>query len=44
MKYADNLGIQKVVIIGEEEVNNEKLKIKDMVTGEEKLISLHDLD
>ena len=43
MKYANNLKIQKVIIVGEEEVKNKIVKIKDMVSGEEKIIKIDDL-
>ena len=43
LKYANNLKIQKVIIVGEEEVNNKIVKIKDMVSGEEKIIKIDDL-
>lgn len=39
MKYSDNLGIRNVVLIGEEEVINKKVKIKDMITGKEDIIA-----
>jgi len=38
-KYADKLEIPKVIIIGEDELRENKIKIKDMVTGEEKLVN-----
>ena len=37
-KYADKLEIPKVIIIGEDELKENKVKIKDMITGEEKLV------
>ena len=43
MKYANNLKIQKVIIVGEEEVKNKIVKIKDMLSGEEKIINIDDL-
>ncbi len=35
MKYADKLQIPYVIVIGEDEIQNEKVKIKDMQKGEE---------
>ena len=35
MKYADKLQIPYVIVIGEDEIKNGKLKIKNMQTGEE---------
>lgn len=35
MKYADNLGIQNVILVGEDEVINKKVKIKNMASGKE---------
>ena len=37
-KYADKLEIPKVIIIGEDELKENKIKIKDMKTGEEELV------
>ena len=37
-KYADKLEIPKVIIIGEDELRENKIKIKDMITGEEQLV------
>lgn len=39
-KYADKLEIPKVIIIGEDEIKENKVKIKDMKTGEEKLAEM----
>lgn len=36
MKYADKLQIPYVIIIGEDEITNQKIKIKNMLSGEEK--------
>jgi histidyl-tRNA synthetase len=35
MKYADKLEIPYVVVIGENEVETNKVKVKNMATGEE---------
>lgn len=35
MKYADKLQIPYVIVIGEDEISNKKVKIKNMSTGEE---------
>ena len=35
MKYADKLKIPYVVIIGDDEITSNKVKVKNMVTGEE---------
>ena len=37
-KYADKLEIPKVIIIGEDELKENKVKIKNMKTGEEELV------
>lgn len=34
-KYADKLEIPYVIIIGENEIESNKIKLKDMITGEE---------
>lgn len=43
-KYADKLEIPYVIIIGEDEINLNKFKLKDMKTGEEKEIAFNDID
>ena len=43
-KYADKLEIPYVIIIGEDEIQNNVVKLKDMKTGEEKEIPMDDLD
>ena len=43
-KYADKLEIPYVIIIGEDEINQNKFKLKDMKTGEEKDIAFDDID
>ena len=40
LKYADKKGIAYVLIIGEEEVKQNKVTLKDMKTGKQKLLSL----
>lgn len=39
ISYADKLGVQNVIFVGEEEVKNDLIKIKNMESGEEKVIS-----
>ncbi|WP_297429759.1 histidine--tRNA ligase [Clostridium sp.] len=43
LSYANKLGIPNVLLIGEDEVLNKVVKIKDMVTGEEKVISIDEI-
>ena len=43
-KYADKLEIPYVIIIGEDEINQNKFKLKDMKTGEEKEFAFNDID
>ena len=43
-KYADKLEIPYVIVIGEDEINKQIVKLKDMKTGEEKEISLSEID
>lgn len=38
MKYADKLGIPYVVIIGEDELNSEKVTVKNMLTGQQNTV------
>lgn len=40
MSYADKLEVKNVVLIGEEEVLNNTIKIKNMISGREELIKL----
>lgn len=39
MELANSLGVQKVIFIGEVEISQKKFKIRDMKTGEERLLS-----
>ena len=39
-KYADKLEIPYVIVIGDDEINTNKIKLKNMKTGEEKEISM----
>ena len=43
-KYADKLEIPYVVVIGEDEIEKQVVKLKDMKTGEEKEIPLNEID
>lgn len=43
-KYADKLEIPYVIVIGEDEIENNMFKLKDMKTGEEKEISIDDIN
>ncbi len=43
-KYADKLEIPYVIVIGEDEIQNNVAKLKDMKTGEEKEIPMDELD
>ena len=38
--YANNINAKKVIIIGEQEVKSNKLKVKDMKSGEEKEVDI----
>ena len=40
MSYADKLGIPFVAFLGEDEIAQQKISLKDMKTGEQKLLSL----
>ena len=39
-KYADKLEIPYVIVIGDDEINSNKIKLKSMKTGEEKEINM----
>lgn len=43
MAYANNNGIRYVALAGENEINENKLTLKDMATGEQRLVSAEDL-
>ncbi|MEQ8155689.1 MAG: histidine--tRNA ligase [Clostridiaceae bacterium] len=43
LNYANKLGIPNVMLIGENEVFNKQVKIKDMASGEEKVISIEEI-
>jgi histidyl-tRNA synthetase len=43
IKYADKKGIPFVVIIGEEELKQNKVTLKEMASGESKLVTLEEL-
>ncbi len=43
-KYADKLEIPYVIVIGEDEIEKQIVKLKDMKTGEEKEIPLKEID
>jgi histidyl-tRNA synthetase len=39
MELANSLGVQKVIFIGDAEISEKKFKLRDMKTGEERLLS-----
>ena len=43
MKYADQRGAPKVIIIGSREAESGEYSVKDMASGEQTLVSLRDL-
>ena len=43
MKYADKLEIPYVIVVGEDEVDSGIVKIKDMITGNEKKCKIEDI-
>lgn len=43
-KYADKLEIPYVIVIGEDEIQKNIFKLKDMKTGEEKEVSIDEID
>ena len=42
-KYADKIGAKKVAVIGSNELINNSVKVKDMTTGQEQMVSFDDL-
>ena len=43
MKYANKLGAKKTVIIGSQELEENKARIKDMETGEQVEVALDEI-
>lgn len=43
-KYADKLQIPYVIVVGEDEIANNKFKLKNMETGEEKELSADEIE
>jgi len=43
LEYANSLGIPHVIFLGKEEVKKKKIKLRDMKTGEEKMLSEKEL-
>ena len=39
MELANSLGVQKVIFIGDAEISQKKFKLRDMKTGDERLLS-----
>ncbi len=43
LDYANSRGFKKVIIVGEKELNEGKVTVKDMITGEQRLVSIDEL-
>ena len=43
LNYANKIGVPKVILIGEDEVLNREVKIKDMITGVEEKFNLSEI-
>ncbi len=41
-KYANNLNVKYVIIIGEDEIKNNKVTLKDMITGEQNMLTIEE--
>ena len=41
-KYADNLNVKNVIIIGEDEIKNNVVTLKNMITGEQQTLELEE--
>ena len=44
MNYADKIGVQNIIIVGEDEKAVNELVVKNMITGEQKKISINDIE
>ena len=42
LKYADKLCIPYVIVIGEDEIKNKKVTLKDMVSGEQETLKVEE--
>ena len=42
-KHAERIGATRIVLVGKEEWSRQKIKIKDLETGEETELSIEDL-
>ena len=42
MKYANKIGAKYTMVIGDDEISNNKAKLRNMLSGEEKEISIND--
>jgi histidyl-tRNA synthetase len=40
MEYANSYGIKKIIFVGAKEIKQKKFKIKDMLTGKEKVVTI----
>ena len=43
MKYADKIGVKYVLVLGDDEIDTGKAKLKNMSTGEQTDVELKDL-
>ena len=43
LKYANKLKIKYLIIVGEDEIKAGKVTLKDMITGEQKLVKFEDI-
>jgi histidyl-tRNA synthetase len=43
MKYASKVGVPYVILIGEDEINNNKLTVKNMSTGEQEQLTMEQI-
>ncbi len=44
LQYADNVGATKAILYGEQEIADNTILVRDMETGEQKVVSLKDVD
>jgi histidyl-tRNA synthetase len=43
MNYADKIKVPKMIIIGENDLKENKVTVKDMVSGEQELVDINDI-
>ena len=43
MNYADKIKVEKMIIIGQNDLNDNKITVKDMITGQQELVDIDNI-